>query len=217
MTWNSELLNIIDYRIDSKAERVTALATVVEWSTTAAMVLFDGAGLAVPVKTFGGVAAAVGSRVGLMRFGSTWTIIGSFDTPLRGKIAKSVRTTSTPTFTTTETLVQTVGFVADPGIIYKVTAIQSVASDVANDTAQARLRWRNATTMTATNGTTFAVTLPSIPTAGRGVIFTFFGEITGAEGNVTVGVTMVRDLGSGNIFSFGEAGRQENVILVEGY
>lgn len=81
MAFNSELLAIINTLIDQKYERLTAVGTVVEWTATSAMVLFDGDALAVPVKTFRGVVAAPNHRVGLIKFGRDWTIVGSFNDP----------------------------------------------------------------------------------------------------------------------------------------
>src|SRR5438128_11762938 len=82
MPYNSELLNVIDYRIKSRSEAVTAIGTVSSRSTSIydnrLMVLFDGSSVAMPVKAFGGVWARPGDRVRLVKFGSEWVVVGSF-------------------------------------------------------------------------------------------------------------------------------------------
>ncbi|MFG1659090.1 hypothetical protein ACGFIY_21415 [Micromonospora chersina] len=215
MALNSDLLALIDARIDQKNVRLTAVGTVVEWGPPAAMVLFDGSAVAVPVKAFG-VRAGVGHRVGLMKFGTDWTVVGSYspELPDKGYVTRTVRETASGSFTG-QTLVQTATFVADSRLTYKVTAIQHIQSTVANDVANMRLRWRNDTTMTVANSTEFAIISPPMPTAGRGYPWTVIGELSGVAGDVTVGVTFARDTGTGTLLSYGEADRHENLILVE--
>lgn len=217
MAYNSDLLAIIDARIDQKNERLTAVGTVVDWTPPTAMVQFDGSALAVPVKVFGGITADVEHRVGLERFGTDWTVIGSFQAPTRGFVAKSIRNTPSANFTTTEVIVQSVTFTAEAGAHYKVTAVQSIQSTVANDVGSVRLRWRNATTLTPGNSTIITQNIPAIPSIGRGVITVCIGEVSAVSGSVTVAVGMARDTGSGTLSSFGEADRQENLLLVEAF
>lgn len=76
-----DLLRLVEYVVSRVAKSPTDTGTVVEWSTTQAMVLFDGSSVAVPVKTFRGVTAAVGHRVGLVKYGNDWAIVGSFNAP----------------------------------------------------------------------------------------------------------------------------------------
>lgn len=76
-----DLLRLVEYVVSRVAKAPTDTGTVVEWSTTQALVLFDGSSVAVPVKTFRGVTAAVGHRVGLVKYGSDWTIVGSYSPP----------------------------------------------------------------------------------------------------------------------------------------
>jgi hypothetical protein len=45
---------------------------------TTALVTYDGSSLAAPVKVFGDVNIAEGDRVGLLRLGVDWTVIGTF-------------------------------------------------------------------------------------------------------------------------------------------
>ncbi|MEU4367561.1 hypothetical protein [Micromonospora chersina] len=78
MALNSDLLALIDARIDQKLQRLTAVGTVVERTTSSVMVLFDGSAVAVPVKGSSSVALAAGDRVGLAKFGTDWTVINNF-------------------------------------------------------------------------------------------------------------------------------------------
>jgi hypothetical protein len=75
---NSDLLDIIDARIASMMPRMSAVGTIIEWTPPAAMVLFDGSTLAVPVKVFNDVDGRAGDRCGLMKFGHDWAVTGSF-------------------------------------------------------------------------------------------------------------------------------------------
>lgn len=81
MAYNDELLAIITYLIAANATRMTDTGTVVEWDGDNILVLFSGSSSAVPVKTFRGVTAAKGHRVGLVKFGKDWAIVGSFSEP----------------------------------------------------------------------------------------------------------------------------------------
>lgn len=130
-------------------------------------------------------------------------------------VAEDERTTSSSTITTTETVVQFVSFTsASTTARYKITALQSTQSSVADDTIQVRLRWASGGTVT-TAGTQIASVLPNADKAGRGNSVTITKTfVPGVAGTVTVGVTVVRSGGTGNIISFGSA-QMVNTILVE--
>lgn len=136
----------------------------------------------------------------------------------RGLAAESYRTTSVGTFTTTETVVQFVTFVALPGVTYEVTAVQSFQSSVANDLVQLRLRWQVGDTLTTgASSTEFHSVLPNCDVAGRGGLAVLNRTLlpgTGG-GQVSVGVTAVRNSGSGNVNMFGSAA-QVNSLIVKG-
>ena len=130
-------------------------------------------------------------------------------------VAEDDRTTSSTTVTTTETVVQFVSFTsASTTARYKITAIQSTQSSVADDNVQVRLRWATGGTVT-TAGTQIASALPNADKAGRGNTVTLVKTfVPGVTGTVTVGVTIVRATGTGNVISFGSA-QMVNTILVE--
>ncbi|MFI5833220.1 hypothetical protein ACIA5A_06035 [Micromonospora sp. NPDC051300] len=217
MALNADWLAVVDERIDQKNQRFTAVGTVADWAPPTVMVQFDGSALAVPVKAFGGISAGVGHRVGLMRFGTDWAVVGSFQSPTRGFIARSIRDSASATFTGTEVIVQSVTFTAEAAANYKVTAVQSIQSTVANDVGSVRLRWRNAKTLTPANSTVITQNIPAIAASGRGVITVCIGQISGVGGDVTVAVGMARDTGTGTLQSFGAVDRQENLLLVEAF
>lgn len=79
MTWNADWLGLIDDRIRALVQRSSAVGTVSTRPTdTALTVTFDGSTQAVPVKVFGDVDAYPGDRVGLLRFGSDWVVVGTY-------------------------------------------------------------------------------------------------------------------------------------------
>jgi hypothetical protein len=72
-------LDLIDARVNAGRERTTAVGTLAErTSATRALVLFDGSSVAAPVKMFSAALAEEGDRVGLVKFGSDWVIVGAF-------------------------------------------------------------------------------------------------------------------------------------------
>lgn len=82
MTYNYPALDIIDAQIAKAQDRITAAGTVTSvTSITRAMVVFDGSAVAVPVKVWTNVPLAPDARVGLIRFGSDWVVIGSNTAP----------------------------------------------------------------------------------------------------------------------------------------
>ncbi|WP_409074061.1 hypothetical protein [Micromonospora chalcea] len=133
----------------------------------------------------------------------------------KGYIAESKRATATGSITTTETVIQSVTFTAVAGVRYKVTATQSTQSTVAGDNPQIRLRWAAGASVTA-SGTELISKLAVAAVVSKGepvdLVDTFVPNV---NGQVTVGVTLVRNAGTGNVSSFGDS-RQVNTILIEG-
>jgi len=77
----SSLAAFVDGRIDAAAGRNTHMGTVASRSTTGAYaeVIFDGtSGVPAPVKCFEHVLLAPGDRVGMVKFGSDWVIVGNY-------------------------------------------------------------------------------------------------------------------------------------------
>lgn len=132
----------------------------------------------------------------------------------KGYVLHGERTAASGTFTTVETIVQTLTFPGIAGQRYKITAEQSVQSTVANDVAQCRLRWATGASVT-TAGTAVASKFPTCITAALGNLFVIIGYVVPATtDDVTVGVTLVRGLGTGTLSSFGSAA-QVNTIHAE--
>ena len=133
----------------------------------------------------------------------------------KGYIAESRRTSTVSSITTTETVVQSLTFTAVSGVRYKVTAIQSAQSTVAGDNPQIRLRWASGASVT-TAGTEIISVLPVCAVVNKGEMVTVVDTfVPNVNGQVTVGVTMVRAIGTGTISSNGAASHVDT-ILVEG-
>lgn len=130
-------------------------------------------------------------------------------------VAEDERQTSSGTVTTTETVVQFVTFTSTSTTArYRITATQSTQSSVADDNVQVRLRWAVGSSVTSA-GTQILSALPNADKAGRGNTLTMVKSfVPGVAGTITVGVTIVRATGTGNIISFGSA-QMINTILVE--
>lgn len=107
--FSADMLRVIDERIASRRDRVTAVGTVASRSAvstvTALDVTFDGSSLAVPVKQFGGVKARAGDRVGLVKFGSEWVVVGSFTAFIQEDVGlqapATIGSTTSATYTAT--------------------------------------------------------------------------------------------------------------------
>ena len=80
MTLAQNMVAVIDERIVAllDAMETAAGSVVTRTGNTTAMVTFDGSSLPVPVKCFGDVNVDEGDRVGMVRIGVDWTIIGTF-------------------------------------------------------------------------------------------------------------------------------------------
>lgn len=141
------------------------------------------------------------------------TITGLVTGVAGGYVSDGVRTAAVGGITTTETVVQSLTFTANPAVRYKFTTEQSYQSTVANDLVQARIRIEAGPTLT-TAGTQLRSQLPNCDVAGRGQTLPMTATVTGLTGQYTVGVTMVRNSGTGTVSSFGAAA-QENTILIE--
>lgn len=136
------------------------------------------------------------------------------DLARKGYVTHDERTSSVGTFTTTETLIQDVTWSGVAGQRYKITAEQSVQSSAAGDVAQARLRWAAGTSVT-TSDTEVTSKYPTCNLANKGALFGVIGYVTpSTTGDTTVGVTLVRGIGTGNVQSYGAA-QQVNTIHVE--
>lgn len=75
----ADLLVMVDARIRSAMQRVTASGTVQSVAGMSALVLFDGSSFPVPVKYAASVRVVPDARVTLLRVGSDWVVTSSFD------------------------------------------------------------------------------------------------------------------------------------------
>ncbi|HEY9417971.1 MAG TPA: hypothetical protein VIQ30_24695 [Pseudonocardia sp.] len=130
-----------------------------------------------------------------------------------GWVAESARSTLVGPFTTTETVLQSVTFTAVSTARYKITAVQSIQSSVVGDLIQMRIRW-SAGAILSTSGTELFTTLPTADVSNKGQAQTLIATVTNLSGQITVGVTAVRNSGTGSVNSNGDS-RQTNTILVE--
>jgi hypothetical protein len=80
MTYNAAWLDLIDQRVRAGQDTTRAMGTVVTYETVAprCTVTFDGSAQAIPVKMFPDINAIAGDRVGLVKFGTEWVVVGSF-------------------------------------------------------------------------------------------------------------------------------------------
>lgn len=131
-----------------------------------------------------------------------------------GYVTENQRTTQSGTFTTTETVVQSVTFSAVSTTRYKITAVQSFESTVAGDSIAVRLRWASGSSVTSAGAQIHSVITPG-NTANLGFVVTLVGTVVfGVSGNVTVGVTGVRNTGATGIYkSFGSANQIDTIVI----
>lgn len=123
----------------------------------------------------------------------------------QGLVSELVRTTAVGTFTTTETVLDYITITADSAARYTLWCSTSLQSSVANDLVDFRFRWSSGATLT-TAGTEFHHILPNMDVANKGAWIATMRSVTGLSGQVSIGVTAVRNSGTGNISSFGSAG-----------
>lgn len=107
--FSADMLRTVDQMITARRDRITAVGTVSARPATRTAntlsVTFDGSTLAVPVKKFAGVIVRENDRVGLVKFGNEWIVVGSwtaFDYPEQGYIGVgTVGTTASATYAAT--------------------------------------------------------------------------------------------------------------------
>jgi hypothetical protein len=133
----------------------------------------------------------------------------------KGFVSDATRVSSTAGFTTTEIVTDPISFTSNgPAVMYKLSFFGFVQSTVANDLAQIRFRWQTGGTLT-TAGTQFSTVTINCDVAGRGALVSFYKVVTGIPaGTASIGVTMVRNSGTGTLTSVGNA-NQENYVLLE--
>ncbi len=82
MSLTADMLTAVDAKLAYAVRAFTATGTIASYNgPNDVLVTFDGDTQAVPAKMFGGVYAVEGDRVGCVKFGTWWTIVGSY-TPI---------------------------------------------------------------------------------------------------------------------------------------
>ena len=190
MVLTFDLLGLVDARIRSNDTARTVMGTVTSDpdNTLQANVQIDGSGLSIPVKVFGNVRLLANDRVGLMRFGSEWVIVGCY-TYHSWLIGEHLEPNSSITAYTTETFYMTLTLSKLlAGVRYRVSA-GNFEFAVSSGSNQANLLLRYAAGASVTSsGTLFSQRdishqLVDCPT---GIDGTFVAPSTG---QFTVGVS----------------------------
>lgn len=133
----------------------------------------------------------------------------------KGYVTDLTRTANSAAFTTTEIVLDFVTFTAVAGLRYKLSWNGNLRTGVANDTGRYMFRWQVGGTLT-TGGTLFYSNVINFAVAGAvgQQILTPFKTVTGIPaGTASIGVTAVRDTGSGSWSSVGSATQQVYTLL----
>lgn len=87
MAYDEDLIALVDQRVRLHQSRTRAIGTCVSREVVGpgALVLFDGATVAVPVKVLGHVEIREGMRCTLDKYGSEWLVTGAFAIPQMGE------------------------------------------------------------------------------------------------------------------------------------
>lgn len=126
-------------------------------------------------------------------------------------IGTTTRSSASSGFTTTETVLDYVTFTAVAGATYQLWCSTSLQSTVAADLIRFRMRYLAGASLT-TSGTEFHVVTLNADIAAKGQYISTMRPVSGiAAGQTSIGVTAVRDTGTGTISSFG-ASTAVNVI-----
>lgn len=155
----------------------------------------DTAGLPTIVRREGMYADQADTNT-LMRWsGSAWEQVASpASFQSRRRIQTTIRTTTSATFTTTETSINTVTAALETGKVYQIRWATEARSSVADDTAKFRIR------EDTISGTILQETVVVTPVASTDFPAILEGEFTAVStGNKTFVGTCVRNTGSGNI------------------
>jgi hypothetical protein len=80
MSYNNDLLNFVDDLIAQHRPDEAKMGTIADHpdGTDIVFVVFDGSSLAVPVRTFANVRPRGGDRVGVLKFGADWVVVGVY-------------------------------------------------------------------------------------------------------------------------------------------
>lgn len=141
--------------------------------------------------------------------GAAWTAL------VKGFITDSTRVVNSAGVTTTETVIDSVTFTAVAGQRYKLTWNSNIRSSVVNDTGRCIFRWTPGASPSIA-GTLFYSTQFQVSAviSGNAHSFCFIDTVTGiTAGQTTIGVSIIRDTGSGTLTSIGNANWQSITLL----
>lgn len=141
--------------------------------------------------------------------GSAWVPI------IKGFVNDATRSSNSAAFTTSEIITDSLTFVsAGPTTRYKLSYTGNCLSTISNDIVAVRLRYQAGGSLT-TAGTLFDASEQTMTLTVRAFPVNRFKTITGiAAGTTSIGVGMVRALGTGSLTSTGAA-QQQNYLLLE--
>lgn len=142
--------------------------------------------------------------------GQTLTAADLNNATAKGLITELVRTSSSGTFTTTETVLDYVTVTLVSTVTYELRCATPLQSSVASDIIDVRFRYLAGASLTI-SGTEFHHVTPNADIAGRGQLLATTRTITGLSGQYSLGITAVRNSGSGNISSV--ASSSQNSVL----
>ncbi|MFJ8690272.1 hypothetical protein [Micromonospora wenchangensis] len=129
--WGTDLIRLIDTRIQAARQLVTAVGTVADVSGTAVTVAFDGSQVPVPVKAHAHVQVYPNARVTLIRNGSDWVIVGVFGGA--GDLVAVASDTGSSAAVSSEAAVLTLsGFTFEPQTVYRLRLGGQQQGSVAN-------------------------------------------------------------------------------------
>lgn len=130
-------------------------------------------------------------------------------------VAKSERSAPSANFTTTEIVIQSLTFTAVSGFTYEVTALQSFQSTTQGESAVVRLRWAAGASVTIAGAQIDAKIAPAF-VAGLGYITPLNNTFApNVSGQVTVGITAIRNTGTTGTWSSWGASNNIDTIIVK--
>lgn len=128
-----------------------------------------------------------------------------------GYMTQAVRSASSPTMTTTETVIDSVSFTAVAAHRYLMLWTGHFQSSIAGDLCQIRFRWEAGGSLT-TGGTQFLSVTPNCDIAGKAAVTSLMCSVVPAvTGTLSMGVTAVRNTGTGTISMNGSS--TQNAVL----
>ncbi|MEU7978257.1 hypothetical protein AB0B63_06965 [Micromonospora sp. NPDC049081] len=131
LMWGTDLIRLIDTRIQAARQLTTAVGTVADASGTPVTVTFDGSQLPVPAKVLTHVQVYANARVTLIRHGSDWVVTGVFGGS-GDLVAVASDTGSSAAVTSEEMVLALAGFTFEAQTVYRLRLGGQQQGSVAN-------------------------------------------------------------------------------------